>query len=93
MPRKTLALKSDLADDAEYKAAFQNSYVNLLSRLSSSSQTYLSSTQLSREEAQMENVLSECVRDMFGDKEIIDIIKMGCLKKIERAQGGVSKKR
>jgi len=81
-------LKSKLADDSTYNCAFQTSYVSLLSRISSSSQEYLATTKLSREEMQMENALAECVRDLFGCKDIIDVIKMGCLKKIEKGKSG-----
>lgn len=40
---------------------------------------------LTLEESRMGSAMSECLRDMLSNSEIIELLKMGCMKKLKAA--------
>ncbi|GMI17879.1 hypothetical protein TrLO_g1374 [Triparma laevis f. longispina] len=69
---------------ASYRAAFDTQYLMLLQRLGEASSNS-NIENLTLEESRMGSVMSECLRDMLSNSEIIELLKMGCMKKLKAA--------
>ncbi|GMH62588.1 hypothetical protein TL16_g03506 [Triparma laevis f. inornata] len=69
---------------ASYRATFDTQYLMLLQRLGEASSNS-NIENLTLEESRMGSVMSECLRDMLSNSEIIELLKMGCMKKLKAA--------
>ena len=70
-----------------YSQAFNNRYFSFLQRLASTfDSSDISGLEMKIEEMKMERALSECLREMLSNEDIMETLKLGAYKKISKVK-------